>query len=228
MTEDDSSIMKPTSKPRLEPRRRDAVETRTRLLNAAGDAFARSGFKEASLRQICDAAGVNLGAVRYYFGSKKALYREVLIGSHVAILSTEKMPTLEAYPDAGEALAGWIEWFLGVILLRRAQHPYLGRVLVREIVQPTAVFDEMVRTLLAGIRRELERIVAALGAGLEPEALTEATNMTLMLCVQHEIGRWVLERFGYRLPGDRIAVRRLATVVTRYAAGGIHAMGGPR
>jgi hypothetical protein len=49
-----------------------------------------------------------------------------------------------------------------------------------------------------------------------------------MLCVQHEIGRWVLERFGYRLPGDRIAVRRLATVVTRYAVGGIHAMGRPR
>jgi hypothetical protein len=70
--------------------------------------------------------------------------------------------------------------------------------------------------------------VVALGAGLEPEALTEATNMTLMLCVQHAIGRWVPEGFGYRLPGDRTAVRRLASVVARYAAGGIDAMGRPR
>ena len=42
-------------------------DTATRVLNAAGPIFAEKGFKDATVREICSAAGVNLASVNYYF-----------------------------------------------------------------------------------------------------------------------------------------------------------------
>ena len=53
-------------------------ETRARILEAALELFAASGFEGASTRTIAEQAGVNLPAIQYYFGSKEGLYRAVL------------------------------------------------------------------------------------------------------------------------------------------------------
>ncbi|MGH8125641.1 MAG: TetR/AcrR family transcriptional regulator [Rhodanobacteraceae bacterium] len=51
--------------------------TRQRILGAAEEMFAELGFARASLRQVTAAAGVNLAAVNYHFGSKDNLIEEV-------------------------------------------------------------------------------------------------------------------------------------------------------
>ena len=53
-------------------------DTRAALLEAGFHAFARKGFDGASVRDITREAGANLGAITYHFGSKRALYSEVL------------------------------------------------------------------------------------------------------------------------------------------------------
>lgn len=52
-------------------------ETVERILDAAEQLFAEKGFAETSLRLITGKAGVNLAAVNYHFGSKKALIQAV-------------------------------------------------------------------------------------------------------------------------------------------------------
>ncbi len=52
-------------------------ETVERILDAAEQLFAEKGFSETSLRLITSKAGVNLAAVNYHFGSKKALIQAV-------------------------------------------------------------------------------------------------------------------------------------------------------
>ena len=47
---------------------------RRRILAAALQAFADRGFKAATTREIAAAAGVNLPALKYYFGGKQGLY----------------------------------------------------------------------------------------------------------------------------------------------------------
>ncbi|CBL44871.1 Transcriptional regulator [gamma proteobacterium HdN1] len=55
---------------------KDTVE---RILDAAEILFSERGFAETSLRTITSAAGVNLAAVNYHFGSKKALIQAVFV-----------------------------------------------------------------------------------------------------------------------------------------------------
>src|SRR5579859_915905 len=54
-----------------------SMPTKERILGAAEELFARHGFEGASLRQLTAAAGVNLAAVNYHFGSKDRLIEEV-------------------------------------------------------------------------------------------------------------------------------------------------------
>lgn len=51
--------------------------TVARILDTAEQLFAERGFAETSLRSITSRAGVNLAAVNYHFGSKKALIQAV-------------------------------------------------------------------------------------------------------------------------------------------------------
>ncbi|HUT13714.1 MAG TPA: CerR family C-terminal domain-containing protein [Thermoguttaceae bacterium] len=53
-------------------------DTRTRLLEAAGEVFAEKGFRAATVRDICGRADANLAAVNYHFGDKLKLYVEVV------------------------------------------------------------------------------------------------------------------------------------------------------
>ena len=49
---------------------RGPAETKDRLLGAAEALFMEHGFEATSLRAITAAAGANLAAVNYHFGSK--------------------------------------------------------------------------------------------------------------------------------------------------------------
>src|SRR5438105_13617480 len=72
---------------RLTPERRREL-TRSALVEAAADVFARRGYDGASLEEIAEAAGFTRGAIYSNFGSKEDLmlavverYNETLVGA---------------------------------------------------------------------------------------------------------------------------------------------------
>lgn len=58
---------------RVDQRREAGMRTRTRLLDAALDQLAERGEDGVNLRELTDAAGANVAAVSYHFGSLKSL-----------------------------------------------------------------------------------------------------------------------------------------------------------
>jgi len=87
-------------------------DTAKKLLNAAERLFAQQGFAETSLRTITGAAGVNLAAVNYHFGSKEALIQAVFqrFLDPFAEAVTEQLDQLGEHADVVS-----LEWLLGVL-----------------------------------------------------------------------------------------------------------------
>lgn len=57
---------------------RRSLETRARIMNAAMDLFARSGFDATGVAEICEAAGVSKGAFYHHFSSKQEVFLALL------------------------------------------------------------------------------------------------------------------------------------------------------
>lgn len=134
-----------------------AEDTKTRLLDAAGQVFAESGFQGATVREICTRAGANVALVNYYFGDKQALYGEVL---HQAMGSMQQeREALESGLPPAQAVREMIRAAMQRIYRpnRPAWHYPL---MVQEMTQPTAAMNEVVESVVRPIYTGLRRVIA--------------------------------------------------------------------
>ena len=89
--------------------------TRDKLLDVAGRIFADRGYRAATIREICIAAGANVAAVNYHFGDKLGLYTEV-------VRQSMRMAELEAMQNALDQIAAPEVILRSVILVPAARH----------------------------------------------------------------------------------------------------------
>jgi AcrR family transcriptional regulator len=110
------------------PRGGSAGNVRERLLHAARELFLRYGYRAVSSRQIGAAAGVNFAMIRYYFGGKPGLYREILRGVLPA-----QLQEFEAWADEGGVQVADI---LANIVRVWATNPWIAGFVLREVLVP--------------------------------------------------------------------------------------------
>ena len=55
-----------------------SIETRGKIIKAAQDLFARSGYESASVAEICRMAGISKGAFYHHFPSKQSVFLDLL------------------------------------------------------------------------------------------------------------------------------------------------------
>lgn len=119
-------------------------DPKVRMLEAAGRIFAERGFRDATVRDICQAAQVNLAAVNYHFGDKERLYIESVKHAHRTRLQQVPPPAWPSGTTAAVKLHGFIYAFLCRVLSddRDGWEPQL---MMRELAQPTLACEELVR-----------------------------------------------------------------------------------
>jgi TetR/AcrR family transcriptional regulator len=76
------------AKPQI--KRRNAVATRARILQAAMQEFAAKGLDAARIEDIADRAGANRRMTYYYFGSKEGLYLAALEAAYFELVEVEE------------------------------------------------------------------------------------------------------------------------------------------
>lgn len=79
-------------------------QTKTAILTAAEKLWAERSFGEVTMRDIVAAAGVNLAAVNYHFGSKDELLADLFV-SRTTVLNKERFAELTAAEAAGGGVA---------------------------------------------------------------------------------------------------------------------------
>jgi AcrR family transcriptional regulator len=170
-----------------------STETRERLLAAAGPVFAARGFKEATVREICQAAGVNIAAVNYYFGDKERLYIEAVKLAHCDRINHHPPPS---WSD-GTPPARKLHDFVRVLLARMLQDPseaWHTQLMLRELLQPTAACVELVRDY---IKPQFSLLLEIIDELLPVEAPLERRHLIAFSivgqCLYHRIARPVIE-----------------------------------
>lgn len=133
-----------------------SLETRQLILAAAERLFALRGIDGVSMRDVAAAARVPLALVTYHYGTKLGLYRAVF-EARIAPLSRarrERLAAIMRRPAARRRVGDVIEAFLLPMLESRRRHPYLGRLLGREIGDPAARRRGIARSLLHPLSRD--------------------------------------------------------------------------
>ncbi len=217
----------------MSPRTPD--ETRTRLLDAAAELFARQGFHGTTVREIAERAGVNLAAGHYHFGSKRELYLEVF-RAHFAHVR-EELRRRGAAPDPAQ-LAGLSDDDAAAVLRERihamldevmAPAPALAPLLMhREMADPTEALPVIVREFIRPMMDELEAIVARLAPDLDAGGV--------MRCAMSIVGQVLFYQFAkpavLRVLGEPRYSRRLAGEiadhVTAFSLAGLASAERPR
>lgn len=106
-----------------------AVGTDERIIETAIRLFARHGYNGTSIRQITREAGVNLGAVTYHFGGKRALYARALERCLGPL--AERVGVVASGP--GSAVAR-LESAVGVFFDYVVERPELPQLMLQETV----------------------------------------------------------------------------------------------
>lgn len=158
-----------------------AETTRDRLLEAGMEIFAERGYADASIRQICTRAGANPAAVNYHFGDKQRFYAEVLATCHQRAVAKRPMPRLVDHDRPEDALRAWIRWFLELLTVDGAGP--LGRLMAREMADPTSALDALISRSMVPMMRTLREIVDALLPGLDGETRALAQQSVVGQCL---------------------------------------------
>ncbi len=164
--------------------------TKQKLIEAAGEVFALKGFRDATVRDICEKAGANVAAINYHFGDKEKLYAEVFRYVHEVDCQVSEQTYLHVKCPK-EGLRLYIETMLKKMLMP-GKFSWKGTLMAREMVDPSPVLDEVVKTWVKPLADELNRIVS--------EIIKQPTDsMAVRLCASSVFGQIFFHKHGQQI-----------------------------
>lgn len=196
--------------------------TKDRLLAAACVAFAKKGFRDATVAEICEAAGANIAAVNYHFGDKERLY-DAAWRHAFAITAT-------TYPAAGgapaDASADELLFAFANALLQRIfcddSAGLFPKILYREMATPTRALKAMVKEGLLPQTLHVEGITKkVLGDGLDEQTLKLCMHSIIAQCAFFNFSRPLREPLiGNKLMTEQ-EIARIARHIATFSMGGL-------
>ena len=203
------------------------LSTREQLLETAGQVFSEKGYDGATGKEICERCGANAAAVVYHFGGMESLYREVLHEARSRMAPSEALAAGVAdETDPRKKLT----IFIGMLASRMtgpASSTWAARLISREILSPTPIFDEIRNKEMRGRAAVLRGIISELMQLPEdhPAVARSCINIMAPFGVLLLIGPQKIERAFPALSLGPDAMEELIRHMVEFALGGIAAIG---
>ena len=193
-------------------------QTRSRLLNAAREAFSQQGFQGATVREICRRAETNVAAVNYHFGSKDGLLAEALNFAQLKALQIANVKADEC-PEARLRL--FIRDFMRMLLDETTPSSQC-RMMARELADPTPALDKIVREAIAPLHEFLGGLVREIaGEQTEETALRRCVHSILGQCLYYRHSHPVLQRLYPKLRYNGEEIDAIACHIADFSLAGI-------
>ncbi len=203
-------------------------DTRERILDQAERLFADKGFDGVTVRQITTAAGTNLAAVNYHFGSKQKLYLAVFAERWLprAQRVLDRLQELEA--QGGAALDQVIRALAESFLLKfddeeeRWRH---YRLIHQEMSHPTEALEFILERATRPVFRSLVRLMRPhLDPGLSDKGLILCVMSVFAQVLHFNFGRGMTEMItGHRY--SRQSVREMVEHIVQFSLHGLQGLG---
>ncbi len=196
--------------------------TRDRILRAAGPIFAERGFRDATVRDICDAAEVNLASINYYFGDKARLYVEVVRFARASQDLIYAVPGEGVEQDPPEQLFQFVQALLRRLGLDHRAN-WQTQLMVREFLEPgeatRALAEQYFRPAFERLMNLLDELA---GADREKDDRILDAFSVLGQCLFYKLSGPVIGMFeGAAVPGDRISLDQVARHITDFTVFGL-------
>lgn len=187
--------------------------TRSALITAATEVFARSGFESVGTRDIAAAASVHPALISYHFGSKDGLYLAVF--EHIAATMEERVgPALARVNhilDSPGSTAEVAQRSLGLLgqlsdamlatLADEASGPW-GPLMMREQQAPSPAFNLIYERFMKRMLATMTRLVlAADPTRTEPAARLTVVSLMGQVIVFRVARAGVMRHLGWRRMG---------------------------
>jgi Transcriptional regulator len=111
-----------------------------KIIDTAVPLFAMKGYAGVSVRELAKAAGVNVALISYYFGGKEKLYSYILSTQFEIVEST-----VDSIQKKDLAPKDKIHYLLKNLIMLHNKYPYLIRLAIGEIVNPSAYYDDIIK-----------------------------------------------------------------------------------
>ena len=194
-----------------------------RLLDAAGEVFAEQGFKVATVREICRRAGANIAAVNYHFGDKAGLYKATLKYADRCAVALRGIPSgdggAEVAPE--QMLAMYVRAYVAAAM-DTGRPQWHGRLIAREIMEPSPALDEVVTENIRPRSEMLGRVVRRLLGSAATDERVRLTKFSVIgQCLMYHSGRHVMERLHPEQGFGPEAIDGVAEHITRFSLAAI-------
>ncbi|MHC4784968.1 MAG: TetR/AcrR family transcriptional regulator, partial [Planctomycetota bacterium] len=161
------------------------------LLDAAEGLFSKRGYAAVGIREITDAAGVNIAAIKYHFGSKSELYlqtvRRAMERSETAASYEVLREGISEPLEAATMLVRFIHLFLDRHMATESPSPVCSLIL-HEAAEPTEAIDSVVRDFIMHYR--------IFKPVLERMAVGDLTDRRKIRSIADHIARFSLRGLG--------------------------------
>jgi AcrR family transcriptional regulator len=199
--------------------------TKERILETAGDIFGREGFKATTIRRIAEAAQVNVAAINYHFRDKEGLYAAVL--EHVFHSGFTKFPSSMGIAEDTPPEQQLLFFIKGMFYRLLSDDGWgglsgRGRLIARELVDPSPAFDVILDTYIKPHKDLLLRIlIAIIGKNPGPRKLMPCAISIIGQCIYYALATPVIRKISEENIPDKDNLDRLAEFVWLFSLGGI-------
>jgi len=196
--------------------------TRRRLLDAAAQMFATSGYRAVSVRDICERACANIAAINYHFGGKDKLHAAAL--EHARERAIREAPASAGPKPAGPMSAEQrLRRHLGGLMERAFITGPAGwymQIVLREMVDPTPALAATLGQALAPQQRRLQAIIAQV-LTLDPDSsrVKDLASTVLATAIYYQNCRPAIELLSPELSFDQDTAQRVADTLTAMVVG---------
>lgn len=201
----------------------DIVPTKQRLLDAAEELFAAGGYDGTSVEEITRRAKANRAAVSFHFGGKERLYIEAVKYAHRNCIEGAPFPEWPSGTPTAERLRGFVRTM--VTRMTTDLSPASAQLMTREMVEPTAACEEVVRDYIRPAASVLVQILDDMLPADVPQTKRYLLGFSIVAqCLFYRTNRPIAARLMGEEEFKKLDVETLTDHVTQVSLAAIEAV----